>query len=153
MTIAFFTLYLALFLLPAVVVAAYHMLLMVAKLAGACGHADEGTQPTHTFAIVIPAHNEEEIIARVLKSCAELDYPADKYRVFVIADNCTDRTAALSRSLHASCLERQDAERAGKGHAWSGDLATSCLCHMTPSSFWMPTASSSDTPCAPSINA
>ena len=33
--------------------------------------------PTHTFAIVIPAHNEEATISRVLESCDELDYPKD----------------------------------------------------------------------------
>ncbi|HEY1600501.1 MAG TPA: glycosyltransferase family 2 protein [Pirellulales bacterium] len=110
-------LYLAFFLLPAVVVATYHLFLMLARLAGGRAYAEASRNPTHTFAIVIPAHNEQDIIEHALRSCSELDYPADKYRVFVVADNCTDDTTGIATSLGACCLERKDAERQGKGFA------------------------------------
>ena len=71
----------------------------------------------NTFAIVIPAHNEERHIADVLRSCTGLDYPADKYQVYVVADNCSDRTAEVARTCGATCLERTDVEYHGKGHA------------------------------------
>lgn len=72
-----------------------------------------------SFAIVIPAHNEEQSIGRTLRSCRELDYPANRCSLFVIADNCTDRTAAVAHEHGVTCFERQDCERAGKGHALS----------------------------------
>lgn len=77
----------------------------------------------HRFAIVIPAHDEEKVIAGVLRSCAQLDYPADQIRVHVIADNCTDGTARLARQLGASCHERRDRTRTGKGAALEWGIA------------------------------
>lgn len=71
----------------------------------------------HTFAIVIPAHNEAATIQRTLDSCAALRYPHDKLTVCVIADNCTDDTAEVARKLGATCLVRHDEQRRGKGFA------------------------------------
>lgn len=77
----------------------------------------------NTFAIVIPAHNEEDVISLVLNSCAELDYPKDCYKVFVIADNCSDRTAEVAMMNGAVCLKRYDERHEGKGFAlaWAFD--------------------------------
>jgi len=69
------------------------------------------------FAVIIPAHNEEHTIAGTLESCLKIDYPADRFDVVVVADNCTDGTANVSRSLGAKVLERTDAVNRGKGHA------------------------------------
>ena len=112
-----YILYVVGFLLPAVLVALYYMFLMLARMLGARSYAPIGTNTTHSFAIVIPAHNEEKLLAAVLRSCAELDYPADKAQVFVIADNCSDRTAEVARDCHTTCLERNDSRRTGKGFA------------------------------------
>jgi cellulose synthase/poly-beta-1,6-N-acetylglucosamine synthase-like glycosyltransferase len=79
--------------------------------------------PRHSFAIVIPAHNEETHIADVLNACAGLDYPHEKYRVFVVADNCRDRTAAVAAAHGATVLERHDEARRGKGAALEWALA------------------------------
>jgi cellulose synthase/poly-beta-1,6-N-acetylglucosamine synthase-like glycosyltransferase len=73
--------------------------------------------PQHTFAIVIPAHNEEEVLAKTLESCGNMEYPRDKYKVFVIADNCSDNTANVSRKMGTICFERQDDRKKGKGYA------------------------------------
>lgn len=69
------------------------------------------------FAIVIPAHNEESTIARTLDSCRDLDYPKDSIGIFVVADNCTDRTALVAKEYGAICLERHDTTNRGKGFA------------------------------------
>ena len=69
------------------------------------------------FAIVVPAHDEEAGIEETLASLRRLDYPADRYEVIVVADNCRDRTAALARAVGATVYERHDPERPGKGHA------------------------------------
>ncbi len=76
------------------------------------------------IAVVIPAHNEEQTIGRTLTSLAALDYPPDRTETFVIADNCTDGTAAAARDLGATVLERFDAADRGKGYAlrWAFDM-------------------------------
>ena len=69
------------------------------------------------FAIVIPAHNEQSVIAGLLKSLRQLEYPQDHYRVFVLADNCTDATPYIAAACGVRVIERQDRKRSGKGHA------------------------------------
>jgi 1,2-diacylglycerol 3-beta-glucosyltransferase len=79
------------------------------------GDAHSGQVPR--LAILVPAHNEAELIGRCLTSLAGQDYPADRREVFVIADNCTDGTAAIAADLGATVLERQDPTTPGKGPA------------------------------------
>jgi cellulose synthase/poly-beta-1,6-N-acetylglucosamine synthase-like glycosyltransferase len=69
------------------------------------------------FDIVVPAHDEAAVIQRTVASLRALTWPADGFRIWVIADNCTDATAALARAAGAAVLERRDADRRGKGHA------------------------------------
>lgn len=73
--------------------------------------------PERRFAVLIPAHNEEAIIATSLQSWNQVDYPKDRFRLHVIADNCTDRTIEIARSLGAFAWDRQDYENRGKGQA------------------------------------
>ncbi len=73
--------------------------------------------PARRFAILIPAHNEQQVIGSLLANLQSLDYPRELYEVFVIADNCVDDTAALSRSCGVKVLERQSLTERGKGHA------------------------------------
>lgn len=69
------------------------------------------------FRILVPAHNESAGIAGTVESLLAVDYPRDLFDVLVIADNCTDDTAARAREAGALVLERtNDAER-GKGYA------------------------------------
>ena len=46
------------------------------------------------LAVVIPAHDEEAQISATVRSVQTCDYDATRRRIIVIADNCTDRTAA-----------------------------------------------------------
>ncbi len=68
-----------------------------------------------SLAVLIPAHNEAEGIAPVLRSLQAQLRPQD--RLLVIADNCTDETAAIARQEGAEVIERQDEQRRGKGYA------------------------------------
>jgi len=81
------------------------------------------TEKNRKFAIVVPAHNEEKIIAKTIYSLSGLIYPKRNYEVFVIADNCTDNTAKIAGSLGATVLERTNADKTGKGYAlrWAFD--------------------------------
>src|SRR5215211_3370569 len=97
-------------------VAAYLLLLTVAALWGRRLRPPSG-QTWQRFAILIPAHDEEALLDRLLASLALLDYPADRYTVCVVADNCSDRTAELGRVGGARVFERQDRVQQGKGFA------------------------------------
>ncbi len=68
-----------------------------------------------TIAVLVPAHNEALGIAPVLKQLLAQLTPTD--RLIVIADNCSDDTATIARSVGATVIERQDSERRGKGYA------------------------------------
>ncbi len=74
-------------------------------------------QHMRRFAILIPAHDEEMLLPRLLDSLNVLEYPRHLYDVHVVADNCTDRTAALAASAGASVYERTDDSLRGKGYA------------------------------------
>lgn len=69
------------------------------------------------YALIVAAHNEEVVIANLIDSMGKLDYPKELYDVFVIADNCTDRTAEIGRKHGAKVFERNDKEKRGKGYA------------------------------------
>lgn len=79
-------------------------------------------EPDRQFAVVIPAHNEERLIGDTLKSLAEIDYPASRYTVHVIADNCTDGTAGIAAMHGARVHTRSDPDARGKGPALSWGL-------------------------------
>jgi cellulose synthase/poly-beta-1,6-N-acetylglucosamine synthase-like glycosyltransferase len=69
------------------------------------------------FDLIVPAHNEEAVVAHVIGSLQRVDWPPDKFRVVVVADNCTDATAAIAAAAGAHVLERFDQEKRGKGYA------------------------------------
>jgi len=69
------------------------------------------------FDVIVPAHNEAAAIEGVIANLHKLDWPTDGFRVLVVADNCTDSTAALARAAGAEVLERHDTDRRGKGYA------------------------------------
>ncbi len=55
------------------------------------------TDNYHTYGFCIAARNEEKVIENILDSIYHQDYPKDKIKIFVCADNCTDRTADIVR--------------------------------------------------------
>lgn len=69
------------------------------------------------FAILVPAHDEELLLPRLLESLHALDYPRERYAIHVVADNCTDRTADVAAAGGAAVHERDDAHLRGKGYA------------------------------------
>ena len=71
----------------------------------------------HKYGILIAARNEETVIGNLLDSIKKQDYPQDLLTVFVVADNCTDKTATIVRKHGAKCYERFDNEHKTKGFA------------------------------------
>ena len=75
------------------------------------------SEPTQRFALLVPAHNEEKLLPALLANISQLDYPRHLFTLVVVADNCTDQTAALARAAGAIVYERVDHVQIGKGHA------------------------------------
>ena len=71
----------------------------------------------HRFAALISARNEEAVIADLVRSLKTQTYPAEYLSVFVLADNCTDKTAEAARKAGAIVYERENHEEVGKGYA------------------------------------
>lgn len=67
------------------------------------------------LAVIIPAHDEGEGILPILSMLKGHLRPGDK--LVVVADNCSDDTAAQARSVGAIVVERRDEARRGKGYA------------------------------------
>ena len=74
-------------------------------------------KPDLQVTVVVPAHNEELVLAATLTSLKAQDYPAPLLEVVVVADNCTDSTADIARAFGVTVLERFHAEERGKGYA------------------------------------
>ena len=67
------------------------------------------------IAVLVPAHDESATIAPTLENIKAQLRPGD--RLLVVADNCTDDTAAVARISGSEVVERRDSERIGKGYA------------------------------------
>ena len=66
-------------------------------------------------AVSVPAHNEGDALRPTL---ADIKVQlCDGDRLIVIADNCSDDTAAVAAACGAEVIERQDRSRRGKGYA------------------------------------
>lgn len=73
--------------------------------------------PLHRFAVLIAACNEETVIGNLLDSIKAQSYPERFLEVFVVADNCRDKTAETARAHGAEVYERHNASLRGKGYA------------------------------------
>ena len=66
------------------------------------------------FSVLVPAHNEAMVIAPLLESLKNQNYPKNCYKVYASCDNCSDNTAEIAREHGAVALERFDKEHNGK---------------------------------------
>src|ERR1700730_9152561 len=67
------------------------------------------------LAVLVPAHDESPIIASTLRSLIPQLAPDDT--LLVVADNCSDDTAAVATKEGAEVIVRSDSLRRGKGYA------------------------------------
>jgi len=69
------------------------------------------------LAAVVPAHNEEVLVGGCVASILRSAKAGAACDVVVVADNCTDDTAARASAAGARVLVREDTQRRGKGYA------------------------------------
>ncbi|NMM93740.1 glycosyltransferase family 2 protein [Bifidobacterium oedipodis] len=69
------------------------------------------------YAVLISARNESKVIANLIGSIRAQTYPSRLIDIWLVADNCTDNTADVARSLDCNVIERHNTELIGKGYA------------------------------------
>ena len=101
----------ALYLLVPAVVALFYR----ERAPGVSGEAD--------VVVLVPAHDEEDTIAHCVQAFESQTYPRERFQVVVIADNCTDGTAAVAAKAGAEVSVRNEPDSRGKGRAlrWAFD--------------------------------
>lgn len=57
-----------------------------------------------TVSLIVPAYDEEEVIAEKVANALALDYPRDRLQVIVASDGSADATAARARAAGASLV-------------------------------------------------
>jgi 1,2-diacylglycerol 3-beta-glucosyltransferase len=101
--------------------------LYLAALAAASAFYSQSLErfiPHARLVVLIPAHNEKLLIGRTVRSLLAQSYPRDLFRLVVIADNCSDDTAAVAVAAGADeVMVRVAPDARGKGRAlrWAMD--------------------------------
>ena len=83
------------------------------------------------YCFIVPARNEELVIANLIESVRALDYPQNLIDIMVIADNCDpeDKTAEIARAKGAIVFEHNDPNERRAGFALRygfNELAKTC---------------------------
>ena len=100
-------------LLPAFSLFALTLAALAARRTPARTAEPKGRAPR--IAVIVPAHDESAHVLPTLECLKAQLGPRD--RLLVVADNCSDDTAALARAAGAEVVERSDACLRGKGYA------------------------------------
>jgi cellulose synthase/poly-beta-1,6-N-acetylglucosamine synthase-like glycosyltransferase len=95
----------------------YLLLMAIGAIRSASRPQTYHRTPLTRFMIVIPAHNEADVIGATVKRLNAIDYPSDLYSIHVVADHCSDDTAEAARRAGALVYERSEGTRSGKGAA------------------------------------
>lgn len=97
----------------------YLILLALGAVRSASAPDTHERSPSTRFMIIIPAHNEVNVIRATITRMQALDYPSHLFSIHIIADYCSDNTAEAARHAGANVYERNEGPRSGKGAALS----------------------------------
>jgi 1,2-diacylglycerol 3-beta-glucosyltransferase len=80
------------------------------------------------FSLLASAKNEEAVIANLVENLCQLDYPSDRFEVWIVDDNSSDRTPEVLASLkqkfpQLQTLQRGEDAQGGKSGALNQVLA------------------------------
>jgi cellulose synthase/poly-beta-1,6-N-acetylglucosamine synthase-like glycosyltransferase len=110
----------SLLLLTLVLLAAFPVLVLCVEIIAAVffakqAYLENSSLPRPRIGVLIPAHNEGIGLKPTLENVKSQLRETD--RLLVVADNCTDDTAAIATSLGVQIIERKDPVHVGKGYA------------------------------------
>lgn len=95
--------------------------LLASLLPGAMQSSRSEGRDAPSYVVLMPAHDEAAIIAAMVTATRAQLTPEG--RLLVIADNCSDDTAARARQAGAEVIERNDLQLRGKGYALAYGIA------------------------------
>jgi cellulose synthase/poly-beta-1,6-N-acetylglucosamine synthase-like glycosyltransferase len=106
----------AVVILPAFFVAVFFVEILAAVILPPrqCS-SNVGSASRPRLAVLVPAHDESTGVLPTLEDIKAQLQAGD--RLLVIADNCTDDTAAVAKAAGALVIERNDPNKIGKGYA------------------------------------
>lgn len=109
--------------LVALVAGAYVLRVMVAPVPATQPIAPIAEADLPSVAVLVSAKDEEAVIGALVKRLCEMDYPADRYEVWIIDDGSSDRTPQVLQSLQPVYPQLRVLRRpAGAGGGKSGAL-------------------------------
>ena len=73
---------------------AYQIVYLFVGLIGK-GRGGRENAKLHRYAAVVAARNESAVIANLIRTLKEQNYPSELLDIYVIADKCTDNTAQI----------------------------------------------------------
>lgn len=88
-------------------------------------HPDEDTflnNPHPFVSLIIPARNEAKVLARLIQSLSEVDYPSEKYEVIVVNDNSEDKSEEVLEGLKKKYSFLKPVHRRVSGGGKSGSM-------------------------------
>lgn len=82
----------------------------------------DGSENCPYVSLLVAAKNEEAVIARLVESLCQLDYPRDRYELWIIDDNSDDQTPVILKQLaqqysHLRIVRRGPGAGGGKSGA------------------------------------
>lgn len=96
-------------------------------------HGSEQNSPNSStdlpfFSLLASAKNEEAVIGNLVKNLCQLDYPSDRFEVWIVDDNSSDRTSEVLAVLQQKypqlkTLRRGEGAQGGKSGALNQVLA------------------------------
>ncbi len=89
---------------------------MLLGLFGKARHYEEAPKDKR-YGFVVPTWNEEKVIANLIRDIRALDYPQELIDIFVVAHNCTDKTAEAAKQAGAKVYELSNPNERTKGFA------------------------------------
>ncbi|HTD80876.1 MAG TPA: glycosyltransferase family 2 protein, partial [Thermoplasmata archaeon] len=98
----------------------YSLLLIVVLRARRRRKVPEGVSTRSRFSIMVPARNEESVLARTLEGILAVDYPAARIEILVIDDGSADRTAEIAAGFATRHPERVSVIHVPEGKSGRG---------------------------------